>query len=550
MKWIVSLILLLLSFHTQAVVDMKNASFVDVWTDMIAPGPGYDMKIRRSYKSRSLYDGIFGFGWCSDFETHLKPTPEGNLKLLECGSGLEVVYKPKDFSSKEIDKTIQQIVQAHKKEHKNLNRSFYKTFVENLKSNVNLRTHFANTYKIKNSVKTGSVFFANGQQIDRITFAKGVYTRYLRDNTLQKFNTSGLLTYASDKNGNYLKFSYDKKGQLRQVHDNNGRKLAFRYHLDSKKVKEIKGPHNLSVTYQYSGQNLIGVKNAWKHFYSYKYDDLHNLTQIHFPDNTSKKLTYNKDKDWVTSFKDRSNCLETYDYQPQSDDPQNHYVSKVVKKCGKKVTARASYEFWHKKREDGQSYLARVRSDYSTEVIDITYHPVFGKPTLVNNNGRYTRYTYYKNGLLKLKVEGKKKSLFQYNTRYNKVSRLTKVEFNKAGKEIKKDVTNFYYNNKANLVLAKDSGGLKIQIDYDKFGRIEKIIDQAKRVVNVKYEGRFGKPSFVEREGLGAIKISYKSNGEIKTVKSKSGPVVASQVSDTFNSLLGIIQPASEEFIF
>ena len=50
-----------------ALVDMKNANYTNTWTDMEIPGSGYDFKIIRTYNSRSLFNGIFGFGWCSDF---------------------------------------------------------------------------------------------------------------------------------------------------------------------------------------------------------------------------------------------------------------------------------------------------------------------------------------------------------------------------------------------------------------------------------------------------------------------------------------------------
>ena len=81
-------------------------------------------------------------------------------------------------------------------------------------------------------------------------------------------------------------------------------------------------------------------------------------------------------------------------------------------------------------------------------------------------------------------------------------------------------------------------------------GRISRIEDQAKIVVKIRYEGKFGKPTFVERPGVGAIAVTYKPSGEIKKVKSKDGPIVAAQVTRTFNNLLDIIAPANEEFTF
>jgi len=45
-------------------------------------------KIVRTYNSRSLFSGMFGFGWCSDFETSMEVNAEGNIKVKECGGGM------------------------------------------------------------------------------------------------------------------------------------------------------------------------------------------------------------------------------------------------------------------------------------------------------------------------------------------------------------------------------------------------------------------------------------------------------------------------------
>jgi hypothetical protein len=82
---------------------------------------------------------------------------------------------------------------------------------------------------------------------------------------------------------------------------------------------------------------------------------------------------------------------------------------------------------------------------------------------------------------------------------------------------------------------------------YDNRGRIATITDQAKKVVKIEYEERYGKPAIVTRPGLGTIQVSYKTNGEINKVDSKEGPSVAMQVASTFNNLLDIIAPATAE---
>ena len=65
--------------------------------------------------------------------------------------------------------------------------------------------------------------------------------------------------------------------------------------------------------------------------------------------------------------------------------------------------------------------------------------------------------------------------------------------------------------------------------------------------VTIDYDERYGKPTVVTRPGLGTIKVSYKPNGDIAKVDSAEGPTVASQVASTFNNLLDVIAPATQE---
>ena len=298
--------------------------------------------------------------------------------------------------------------------------------------------------------------------------------------------------------------------------------------------------------------------------FKYSYDDVHNLTRIDFSDGTYKALTYNKDKDWVTTFRNPKGCMETYDYQTSKDDPKNHFWSIVTKKCGEKVTNQSKYEFFHRPRPDGTgTYLYRVRTEVNNNVTDIVYHEVFGKPISILRDNVKTDYTYFDNGFVKTKKEPGRVLVFEYKNACNKVSQLTlqlmdeapvlakqtrktaQAKPEKVGKTVR---TRFSYEpQKCNLLLADTSEGQSVKLQYDPQGRISQIEDQAKKLVKIKYESKFGKPWVVTRPGLGAIQVTYKADGEILKVESKEGPNVAVQVASIFNNLLDIIAPATSE---
>lgn len=557
----ISQVLLLLVFaapSAHALVDMKNANFADTWVDLIVPGSGYDLRVQRTYNSRTLFNGLFGFGWCSDFETKLEVTPENIFRVTECGGGQEIIYTPKGFNKSTVDATIQEIVNEVKKRNKTATKEFLARLEKDLQESPVLRREFTRELQLSGKATQGVPYLANGRESETVVMKGNSYTRTLADGTYQKFDSEGRLTHLYDRNGNYLKLTYNKD-LLVSVVDNNGRKLTFSYDSKTKRIEEITGPNGLNVKYKIAGENLVEVKNAWNNQFVYKYDELHNLTRINYPDKTYKELTYNKDKDWVTSFKNRKGCIENYDYEVDPKDPKNHYWSKVTKTCGKKVTNQSRYEFWNKEKADGTGkYLARVRSEVNGNVTDISYHEIFGKPLNVVRNNTRTIYTYYDNGLVRTKQEDFRFTSFEYDRRCKKPSEITAKIFEpekpKAGKapaskKVAKTIkTQYLYDKvKCNLVMARNSDGQTAKVKYDRQGRIAVIEDQSKKLVSIQYEGRFGKPAKVSIKGLGTINVAYKPDGQIKDVKSKDGTRVAVQVASIFNNLLDLIAPATSE---
>ncbi len=559
-------VVVIFSFQTHAVVDMKSANYAESYTDLEVPGVGYDLRVTRTYNSRSIFNGMFGFGWCSDFETKIDVTPENALKLTECGGGVEINYLPKDFKSSSKDATISKIIAALKKKRPELKDDYVKKLAKEMESNTFMREEFARRLDIKGSVAAGTIYYANGKEAENIALTGSSYKRTLSDGTYQLFDPkTGRITHMYDKNGNYLKLSWAKEGLLGVV-DNMGRKLTFKLHPTTKKVALIVGPEKLTASYVTKGENLEEVKNAKGETYKYAYDDLHNLTKITLPDGTYKALTYNKDRDWVTSFRSPKGCLETYDYTLGKPDPKSYFRSTVVKKCGKEVTNQSSYEFFHRPRQDGLGlYLHRVKTVNNGKVTDITYHPVFGRPLAILENGEKTEYAYYDNGFVMSKREPNKLMKYEYKGQCQKVSRVHtqfieiteqplakdskgKREVSAIEKVVKQHYTDFKYDaKKCNLVAARNSDGQKVQIAYDARGRIEKIIDQTKKPIHIKYEDKFGKPSIVSRPGLGTIQVQYKNDGEILKVDSKEGPEVAVQVASIFNNMLELIAPATSD---
>jgi YD repeat-containing protein len=533
-----------------AVVDMKNANYSDSWMDLQFTGTGYALKVQRFYNSRSTFSGIFGFGWCSEFESNIEITPEGRLSLLECGAGQETVYSPSKYDAKAQTKLIDELVAHYRKSTPGATDQGANTLREQLAQSTELRAEWAKHAGLPTpDAKKGTVYTADNLEVDKILFDGTSYTRSLADGTSQKFNSSGHLTMIADKNGNNLKFTY-KGDTLSEVIDNTGKKLTFTF-AQNKRVKEITGPGGAKAEYKFKGEDLLEVKNMWKNKYTYDYDETHNLTKINFPDGTFKALTYNQKMDWVTSFTDRAvggpACVETYKYEFSKSDPKNNFWSTALKKCGNEVKNDARFEFWHKTAADGRKYLSRVLTKTLTNSLDVTYHPTLGRPTLVKKDGITTSFDYYQNGLVREKTTPNMRLTFEYKNDFNKVSKVATDFIDAKGKIVRKRSTDFTYDSKANLVAAQNTDGQSVKLTYDAKGRIATILDQAKKEVKVTWDDKSGKPAQITRPGVGTIKMTYKPSGDINKVDSPDGPTVASQIAVTFNNLLDIIAPATSE---
>ncbi len=553
MKYSLMLLLSLILTHQKAhaLVDMNSASYSNLWTDLEVPGNN-DMRVTRAYKSRTLFNGMFGFGWCSTFETKLETTSEGNIKISECGDGQEVLFSPREVTRKDIDNTISQIIAKMKSDSKIkvVSAEYFKKLSETLAEDDGQRADLATQYKISVPIKEGTKFMANGKEVENVVASKGFYVRNLPDGSSQRFDLLGRLTHNYDKNGNFLKFEYDKD-LLVQIEDNNSRKLVFRYY-PNKKVKMITGPNSVVSEYKYNSQeDLIWNKNAWaktdKEVYIYEYNEFHNLTKAVWPDKTFIAIKYDNIKDWVLGFTDRDKCVENYKYDFSPSDPKFHYWSSVIKTCGKETVANNRYEFWQKQLPNGQIVLSRVLTTTNGSTQDITYHDTLGKAVSIKKNNEKITFEYYPDGQIKIKESSNSKVEFTHDTVTKKIASVKNSFFNEKGKPVSVLLTSFKYDAKGNLVYAENSDGQKINMSYDLKGRIATITDQAKKVVKIDYEERFGKPSEVTRPGLGTIKVTYKQSGEIAKVESADGPSVASQVASTFNNLLDVISPATQD---
>jgi YD repeat-containing protein len=382
-RLLVLLILALLAPRVLAIVDMKNANYSNTWVDfaLLAQEPGAELNLERTYNSRTLFNGIFGFGWCTNFETSLEITAEGNLKRRNCGAGAEEVFVAAPLTRQDVESIIDAIIQYKKaNESSYRNDQHYRELREELLEYDDKRTELAREmgllakpiegkkYVVPPTrpwqvVEQGKARQVAPKSSAEIVFQDGFFRLTWDDGSQEYFDRQGRLLRVVDKAGHALKLNYLDNGLLKSVSDGKGRSLRFEYYAANRKVMEVTASDGTKAVYQYRNQDDLAYSRDSKRYATvYTYDDLHNIVKIVFTDRSRIRIQYDTNNDWVTGFIDRDNCRENYTYEIDPKDTKGHFWSTVTKTCGQHVVACSRYDFFHRRNQTGDYELEKVES--------------------------------------------------------------------------------------------------------------------------------------------------------------------------------------------
>ncbi len=322
-----------------ALVNMRDANYFGSWTDVDGSRLHPDLKARRFYSSRSRHQGMYGFGWCSDFETSVRKTHDGRVMLFECGSSTELSYSP-----------------------------------------------------VRNR---GGVYTSPTRPKDEIYQGAGFYTRVSAEGVVQKFNSDGKLLAIADKSGRLLTIVRDRRGKVSETQIEGGAWIRFQYQGD--RVAEIQDHTGEKISYRYQGDDLVEVKSSsGRSLHAYSYDEFHNMVRVDQLGQTRERIAYDPERDQVASLEASDGCKEKYTFTAGTP---GRFVSEARKTCpGKsldKSSTLARFDFWYSLDPmTNEHSLARMRITLPQQTTEIVFHPRFGQPVLVDRGGKRIRYTY------------------------------------------------------------------------------------------------------------------------------------------------------------
>jgi YD repeat-containing protein len=538
----------------QGNVSIKNGNFFIGYTDIVYPG-GFEPKIERVYNSKTPFRGMFGWGWGNEYEVYLAVAADGSVVVHEYGGGAENRFIPKTYSAKELDGAVEMIAKTAQQVGGVGSAAQLAEYKSRLKGDAEFRNKEWEKFRSQGRLKPrqlaeGATLTSNRFSFQYIRKVKDGYFRVFDNGRMEKFSDEGKLIKIQDKNNNSIDLTYGKDGKLQRLVDNFNRKMFFAFNTQGL-LEKIEGENGKIATFKYnSAGELIASKDVDGNAYTFKYDSKghHNMTEIGYSDKTTMAMTYyGPDKfENIKSVKDRDNTVTEYGYELSSGNRDQYAVTVAVRGSDGKVISNSKYEYFLKRRADGEEWTHRLVTTLDGDRTDTVYQEGTGLPLTITRGKEITQFEYDAKGHVTKKTTPNEVTELQYDP---KVSKVTYVNRYPRGKKTQGIWSKFQYDPKGNLVSAQNSDKKAVRLFYDTNGRIKSMVDQNKRQIQFKYNEN-SKPIQITDPALGSITVSYTNSGEIKKVDSTAGRKIAVQVTSAFQNLLDIIRPAGVSLSF
>ncbi len=560
------LFLLLSSPSFGVAVNRLNGSATLIYVDFSIPGRVIPLELVRTYNTLTAlnettgWNGAFGWGWTSPFESTLIVTPQQHVILRDGQSGNTVLFKPITEDPKMKAAYFEAVRQAYFERslsrkmtpEENRKLALPEKMVMRLKSDPQFRNELAVKFNLTAPVPKGQTLVSSEYGYQTLEFKNNQWVRE-KDGVTQTFDPQGRMIRQADRTGFFLDFKYDKgsKGKLSEISDAD-RAMSLKFTWRADRIIEVTDNRSIKARYTYDGSgNLIQVIDSNTQTFFFRYENKkfpHLLTKIEYPgevlagNKAFRELRYD-DNGLAVYHRDKDGSESSYVYGKGSD-PENNFSTKVVRKT--KAGATETFDdYTLKAKADGTKYLYKNEHRENGTTTVTIYNPCCGKPLQITKNGETTNFKYNESGMLVEKVGPKEELYLEYDGRWKKVSKV------KQG-----GVTSSYeYDDVGNLVKASNSRNENVALKYDKYGRITEMTNAESRNIQFRY-GDNGKPILIEEKGVGLIRIDYDNEGKVKKtvtiVSSEKGRApsqaksqeVVKRVMKGFQQLLDIIRPA------
>ena len=542
------LLLILTTLPIEGGVNPKNGIYYISFTDIVF-SIQHDLTLTRTYNSQSTnsqstFQGIFGYGWGSEFETYLDVQGDGTVVVYENGGGAHTLFRPPVLSMAEIRTAVDRIIRAADQDGRFRADTDRRKRRDKLLRDAEERRQWWSHYVKKGLIEPqhippGTVYRSSERGQQHLLRTHDGFRRTVQERRIEEFDNKGRLVIIREfSDGAIFHLVRDQKGHISKIVNQEGQE--WRIHMNGNgTVARIDTPTKKSSIYYYDGGHLIGSADLVGNRYSYLYDQKINLNAIGYTDGSREIITYTGTEYSGGQFtrsvtRDEATTWYEYGYMYKRSDGEAYFTKVIRPSFFGDTTLVELHEYWIAYQPDGTQYTKRLRTTRGDKVVsDVTYD-FEGRPIQTNSGD----FEYDMRGRLIAKRDGNMFIRLSYNDQVNKVSKIVKHPLNNPN-EVK--TTQYEYDASGNLITAYNDMGERIHLNYNnkaKIIRVEIIQPESESIVMSLTYNDLGKPETISVESLDTIKITYDADGEIKEVDiTDSHRHRIIQVFQLFNSL-------------
>lgn len=486
------------SVFVVAEVDIKSGTFSITRSDQSLDTELVGFDASRTYNSTVSYNGLFGKGWCSGFETRLTVIAEGQLVVTECGAGSLKFYSSSDFKESHVAQAVDQIIQKAQRAGEKIRPDYREEII----SNPALRERLVSKYKIKFKTSKTPYTMTPFPNSEQVIFQKNQYVLKTAAGLSRAFDSEGRLAEHRHKQGDTLRLIYDSKG-LKTVSTGRGQNISFKLDTNGH-VTEMRGPAEITRFY-YSDQGYLTKVSQKQGTEKYTYEDsLLASVESH----TEKiKVKYNPATRFVSAV-EKNACVTSYAYDIKKQ--ENKFDVAVTFRCAAKEISKIKYSFQYQKGADGALFQKRMVATDGKGGLTLAEYIAEGKPSKIVRRGEVFEFGYDGQGRLVSKETSEQKVKYEYGARGSLVG-INLYPKNQKGAETHR----FNYDEAARLssVVIKDE---TIRYGYDRKGRLVSIKSKVGPDFSITNDGLTGRILEIKAHKYGAFKLQYSANGQIK----------------------------------
>lgn len=539
----------LLAAQASSAVNPRNLNFYISYTDIIM-SPS-DFEITRTYNSRAIRTLSFGYGWGWPLDTDLQVNADGSVTVNENGSGATRQYFPVGQTLASIAEQVSWMVAVMEQQGWLSSDVARNAAQAELMRDADMRRRVQAQLVRENLISRPDI--AVGTRlvslqepgVEILREAAGFYRT--RPGGFDRFDTEGRLMEVSHATQTGFRLSRNWQGHLREIILPDGTTIAISTNADGQIIAAESG--GMSATYVYDDRaRLIRAVNIEGTAFDYDYDDAGRMTRIGYENGTSLLTYYEAETGFVTRQELPDGRARDYShFSNTSADPQysEEYGTEIRHFSAAQHTQPHTVErmvYQYAVDSLGNSYTARTLRTVNGITTETRYHPC-GLPTLRQDGNRIAEFDYDADCRVTMRRADGQETRYTYDARSGKITSVTETNLNTGWQTS----NSFEYDLRGQLVRAQNSAGESVDLHYDAAQRIIRIERETGDVLNFTYDAN-NKPIVIEIPGIGTLDIEYDAAGEIVRVDSPDGHAAAMQITQTFQSLLAMVQAADISF--